>query len=389
MFWNASARADINPDGINYPRLSDNEKRRLERIKDQEPLIYFRDGEKELRVDWGRDAYLGCAVVAVAVSIGVALGFNHFATKLIGPRNIAAALALSSGAGFVATNLRKAGLEKRESEFEGLGAKQAEKIFEPLNDHGYSVHDLETVLQKTFGLKELYRNDGNGQPYAVGFNKQANQEIGDIIGQFRLDFGDDSQIKRFVNLLRLSQKLSDECPEKLSALGECGELIKDPGFVQKLARYVSTGNTNGRREKIDLIVDSGYLPCIEEELYLLCRSALVTLAVMGKNEELHKTINRNYLEDDRRASSILYGVICSSARVCNGLASRLEQEIGLDIIAKMRESYFYGLSAEQVVAVTAWSEKNRFPDPLVEAIDRLSNPPPVIPAIDLPGERAR
>lgn len=377
MFWNTSARADINPDGIHYPRLSDNEKRRLGSIK------------KEEREDWGRGAYLGCAAVAAAVSIGVAWGFNHFATKLIGPRNIAAAWALSYGAGSVAINLRKAGLKKLKSEFEGLGANQAEKIFKPLNDHGYSVHELETVLTDAFALKKFYRNDGNGQPYAVGFNKQANQEIGDIIGQFRLDFGDDSQIKRFVNLLRLSQNLSDECPEKLSALGECGELIKDPGFVQKLARYVSTGNTNGRSEEIKLIVDSEYLPCIEEELYLLCRSALVTLAVMSNNEELHKTISRDYLEDDGKASSILHSVICSSARVCNDLASRLEQEIGLDIIEQMKESNSYSLSAEQVVAVTAWSEKNRFPDPLVEAIDRLSNPPPVISAINPPGEQAR
>lgn len=381
MSWKASARAGTT-DGINYPRLSDGEERRLRKIKAQEA--------KEKTEDLERGFYLFFAGVAAAVSIGVAWGFNRFATELV-PRNIAVAWALSSGAGSVAINLRKAGLKKRERELKILGANRSEKILELPNNGEYSVNELETVLTNTYALWDFIKDDKGRQPYVDGFNAKAGSKVRNIcIDQFAQDLRADSQIGRFLSCLELAQKLSDECPEKLSALGECGKLIAEPGFMQKLARYVSTGNTNGRSEQIKLIVDSEYLPCIEEELYLLCRSALVNLAVMSKNEELHETINE--YDDwgaDREASSILHGVICSSATVCNGLASRLEQEIGLDIIEQIKRSDSYSLSDDQVAAIAQWSEQHRCYDPLVEAIDKLKTLPPVFPAINPPEGRAR
>ncbi len=371
MFWNASARADINPDGLHYPRLSDKDRALLSDIK-AHPGRY----------------YLVCALTSAAVSIGAVSVFQPNPQKIISPLT-AAAFSLAFGTGSIKFNVQMRSLKKRESEIKDLGAKQAEKIFEPLNDHGYSVHELASVLKNTFALWDFMREEGLDQPYVVSFRERGVQKVTYISSsQFTYDFRDDSQIERFVNLLRLSQKLSDECPEKLSALGECGNLIKDPGFVQKLARYVSTGNTNGRSEKIKLIVDSEYLPCIEEEIYNLCRNALVTLAVISNNEYIREQYNQPHINHES-LSRQLHGVICSSATVCNVLASRLEQEIGLDIIKQMQGSDSYSLSDDQVTAIAQWSEQNRWRDPLVEEIDRLSNPPAVFPAINPSREQAR
>ena len=373
MFWNASARADINPDGLHYPRLSDKDRALLSDIK-AHPGRY----------------YLVCALTSAAVSIGAVSVFQPNPQKIISPLT-AAAFSLAFGTGSIKFNVQMRSLKKRESEIKDLGAKQAEKIFEPLNDHGYSVHELASVLKNTFALWDFMREEGLDQPYVVSFRERGVQKVTYISSsQFTYDFRDDSQIERFVNLLRLSQKLSDECPEKLSALGECGNLIKDPGFVQKLARYVSTGNTNGRSEKIKLIVDSEYLPCIEEEIYNLCRNALVTLAVINKNNYIKRTMDEYHTSQWNLPSRLHGAIVLRCAKIDEDLATRLRDEIGIDIIRQIRQPLpdFNGiLSKDEVTAIARWSGDDR--DPLAKEIDRLSNPPAVFPAINPSREQAR
>lgn len=371
--WNATARADINSNGMNYPTLSPRDLRSLKEL-----------GEAEKKDGCGSAGhYLVCAVAAALVSTGVAFALNHYAEKLIGFRNVAAIVALGCGAGSVAANLRKAGLKKRERELTELGENNAQKLFEPLGDFRCSVRELETVLGNANALVAFHENQGGGQPYADGFIKEAEEIVRYItVGQFgqvsnlsQLRLPDDSQIQRFVNCLTLSQNLSDDRQEKRLALDECNQLIAQPGFVQKLVRYMVSDS--GHNEEKKLIINSDYAIFLEEEMYNLCRAALVTLAVVSRNDEIRrKTCQYNGVE----YLAPFYKIINRCAEIDKGLASRLESEMGIDIISQMRENQGYRLSNDQVAAVTQWSEQYR--DPLVEQIDALSAPPPVMPAIN-------
>jgi hypothetical protein len=368
--WNAPARADIKQDGINYPRLS---------VENLECL-------KDLRKSAGH--YLGCAVAAAAVSLGVAFTFNHYAKNLIGvgnvATNVAAVVALGLGTGSVVINLEKARLKRRERKLKELGENNAQKLFEPLGDSQYSVSELETRLTNANALVAFHRNQGGGQPYADGFIEEATRQAEYItVGQFGQDLRADIQIERFVICLTLAQIFSDDRPEKPSALDECNQLIAQPGFVQKLASYMVSDSSC--KEENQLIINSDYAIFLEEEMYNLCRAALVTLAVISKNEYMRDKMNKYH--PDRRSDAMCYSSIVRCARIDNGLASRLESEMGIDIISqlarpRMLKNRGFGLSDDQVVAISEWSEQYRWYDPLAAEIDALSAPPPVMSAIN-------
>lgn len=353
-FWRASACADIKQNGINYPRLS---------VEDLECL-------KDLRKSAGH--YLGCAVAAAAVSLGVAFTFNHCAKNLIGvgnvATNVAAVVALGLGTGSVVINLEKARLKRRERELTKFGENNAQKLFEPLGDSQYSVSELKTRLTNANALVAFHRNQGVGQPYANGFIEEATRKAQYItVGQFGQDLREDIQIERFVICLKLAQILSDDRPEKPSALDECNQLIAQPGFVQKLASYMVSDSSC--KEENQLIINSDYAIVLEEEMYNLCRVALVNLAVVSKNKHIRDKMDE--YNPDRRSSVMFYSFINRCARIDNGLASRLESEMGIDIISQMQENVGYVLSDNQIAAVTQWSERYRWYDPLAKKIDAL------------------
>jgi hypothetical protein len=353
MFWKASARADINSNGMNYPKLS---------VGDLECL-------KDLRKSAGH--YLGCAVAAALVSTSVAFALNHYAKNLIGvgnvATNVAAVVAFGLGTGSVVINLEKARLKRRERELTEFGENNAQKLFEPLGDSQYSVSELETRLTNANALVAFHRNQGGGQPYADGFIEEATRQAQYITGQFTQDLRADIQIERFVICLTLAQILSDDRPEKQSALDECNQLIAQPGFVQKLASYMVSDSSC--KEENQLIINSDYAIFLEEEMYNLCRVVLVNLAVVSKNKHIRDKMDE--YNPDRRSSVMFYSFINRCARIDNGLASRLESEVGIDIISQMRASDSYSLSDDQIAAVTQWSERYRWYDPLAKKIDAL------------------
>ena len=371
MFWKASARADINSNGMNYPKLSDKDLKSLNDLRKK-------DGYEE------PGHYLRCAVAAAAVSLGVAFPLNHHAKNLIGVGNVAAVVVLGFGVSSVATNLGKARLRRREIELTELGENNAQELFEPLGDLQYSVGELETALTSAFALMESYGDKGGGQPYADGFIKEATRQAKYItVGQFGQgsllsQLKGDSQIQRFVNCLTLSQNLSDDRREKRSALDECNQLIEQPGFVQKLVKYMASDH--GNDDENQLITNSDYAIVLEEEMYNLCRAALVTLAVISKNEYMRDKMNEYH--PDTRSDVMFYRFITRCAKIDNGLASRLENEMGIDIISQMLKNRGFGLSDDQIAAVTQWSEQYHWRDPLAEEIDALSASPLVMPAIN-------
>jgi hypothetical protein len=356
---------------MSFPGLSEGELKSLKALRKKDG--YLEPGH-----------YLCCAATAAAVSLGVAFAFNHHAKNLIGFRNVAAVVALGLGVCAVRSDLKDARLINREIKFKELGENNAQKLFKPLGDFSCSVSGLETALTDAFRLMEFHINEGGGQPYADGFIEEATRQAQYItVGQFGQDLRADIQIERFVICLTLAQILSDDRPEKPSALDECNQLIAQPGFVQKLASYMVSDS--GCKEENQLIINSDYAIVLEEEMYNLCRAALVTLAVISKNEYMRDKMNEYHL--DRRSDAMFYSSIVRCARIDNGLASRLENEMGIDIISqlarpRMLKNRGFGLSDDQITAVTQWSEQYRWYDPLAAEIDALSAPPPVMPAIN-------
>jgi hypothetical protein len=123
------------------------------------------------------------------------------------------------------------------------------------------------------------------------------------------------------------------------------------------------------KEENQLIINSDYAIFLEEEMYNLCRVVLVNLAVVSKNKHIRDKMDE--YNPDRRSSVMFYSFINRCARIDNGLASRLESEVGIDIISQMRASDSYSLSDDQIAAVTQWSERYRWYDPLAKKIDAL------------------
>ena len=373
--WNAPARADIKQDGINYPRLS---------RRDLEWLNYLRQADKTAFFNLGNAGRYFCAATAAAVSVGVAFAFNHYAEKPIGVRNVAAVVALGLGVCAVRSDLKNARLINREIKFKELGENNAQKLFKPLGDFSCSVSGLETALTDAFRLMEFHINEGGGQPYNDSFNAKARKKAECIsVGQFGQDLRADSQIQRFVNCLKLAQTLSDDHPDKQSALDKCNQLIIQPGFVQKLARYVVSDSGH------KLITNSDYKIHLKDEMYNLCRMPLVTLAVINKNNYIRCTMDEYHSHTGWKGlPSILHGaIVLRCAEIDKDLAPRLKDEIGIDIIGRILQqlpyshSYFDGiLSNDEVAAISKWSGDDR--DPLAEEIDALPASPPVMPAIN-------
>jgi len=373
-FWNAPARADIKQDGINYPRLSP---------RDLKYLNNLRKVEGENGRYRGAGHYLRRATTVALVSTGVAFIVNHPPKNLIGilkvATNVTAFVAFGFAVDFVKSDLKSARLKRRERELRELGENKAQKLFEPLGDLQYSVSDIETRLTNSNALVAFHRNQGGGQPYANGFIEEATRKAKyNFTGQFRQDLRADSQIQSFVNCLKLAQTLSDDRPEKQSALDECNQLIAQPGFVQKLASYMVSDSSC--KEENQLIINSDYAIVLEEEMYNLCRAALVTLAAISKNEYMRDKMNEYH--PYRRSDVMFFSFINRCARIDNGLASRLESEMGIDIISQMQENVGYVLSDNQIAAISEWSEQYRWYDPLAEKIYALPASPPVMPAIN-------
>jgi hypothetical protein len=134
------------------------------------------------------------------------------------------------------------------------------------------------------------------------------------------------------------------------------------------------------KEENQLIINSDYAIVLEEEMYNLCRAALVTLAAISKNEYMRDKMNEYH--PYRRSDVMFFSFINRCARIDNGLASRLESEMGIDIISQMQENVGYVLSDNQIAAISEWSEQYRWYDPLAEKIYALPASPPVMPAIN-------
>ncbi len=216
--------------------------------------------------------------------------------------NVAAVVVLTFGTGAVLINLENARLRRREIELTELGENAAQELFEPLGDFPCSVSELETILTNANALVAFHRNQGGGQPYADGFIEEATRQAQYItVGQFGQDLRSDSQIERFVICLKLAQILSDDRPQKQSALDECNQLIEQPGFVQKLASYMVSDSSC--KEENQLIINSDYAIVLEGEMYNLCRAALVNLAVVSKNKHIRDKMDE--YNPDRRSGQVL------------------------------------------------------------------------------------